>query len=256
MILTINSDFYPHAAFISMVLYWKNTVFSVMYELRCKFILVIIRSFSVSQQSVVHPKKQTRISVQITSLLFFFCIKSAAHVGQTVARVCVFERRAASCFSLCIRKVLQLPSRSRFALIFLGPRTNSALVTSVRIELHTSRGSLPTATFCPNTALPAVSKFCHNEPSKYKIQQNSKPGLNARILFFYSIIKQSIFHHPVFFTSQHFTLPAYTFTRWTSGHSLAIFVAVHSVPPDHQHHASHCNPSFSFVFCITRKKDN
>ena len=71
MILTINSDFYPHAAFISMILYWKNTVFSVMCELRCKFILVVIRYFLSVRQSVVHPKKQTRRSVQITSVLFF-----------------------------------------------------------------------------------------------------------------------------------------------------------------------------------------
>ena len=97
--------------------------------------------------------------------------------------------------------------------------------------------------------------FVIMNPPNTKIHQNSKPSLNARILFFYSIIKQSISHHPAFFASQHFTLPADTFTRRTSGHSLATFVAVHSAPPDHQHHVSHCNPSlFSFVFCI--KKDN
>lgn len=180
--------------------------------------------------------------------------KSAAHVGRTVARVCVFERWAAGCISLCIRKVLQLLSRSRFTLIFLGPRTNSALVTSIHITLHASRGCLPTATFRPNAALSAVSKFCHNEPSKYKIQQNSKPNLNARILFLYSILKQPISHHPAFFTSQQFTLPADTFTRRTSGHSLATFVAVHSVlPTTTTTMLLSATPSlFSFVFYIKK----
>ena len=128
-------------------------------------------------------------------------------------------------------KVLQLPSRSKIALIFVCPRTNAPLLTSIHIVLPASPGSRPTLTFRPNTAFPAASKCCHNEPFKYKIQQNSKPSLNARILFLYSIIKQSISHHPAFFTSQHFTLPENTFKRRTSGHSLATLVAVYSVAP-------------------------
>lgn len=93
-------------------------------------------------------------------------------------------------------------------MIFFGPRTNSALVTNIHFVLHASHGSLPTETLGPNAALPAVSKFCHNEPSKYEIQHNSKPSLNARILFLYCILQQSMSHHPAFFTSQLFTLPA------------------------------------------------
>jgi len=72
MILTINSDFYPHAAFISMILCWKKAVFSVMCELRCKFILVVIRYFLSVKQSIVQPKKQTGRSVQITSVLLAY----------------------------------------------------------------------------------------------------------------------------------------------------------------------------------------
>jgi hypothetical protein len=44
---------------------------------------------------------------------------------------------------ICIWKVLRLPTRSRFSVVFLGPRANAELIPKFHVALHASHAALP-----------------------------------------------------------------------------------------------------------------
>jgi hypothetical protein len=59
----------------------------------------------------------------------------------------------------CIRKSCDRPTRSRFSVVFLGPRANAELVPKFHVALHASHGTLSMVTL--------EISHCTNVTSKY-----------------------------------------------------------------------------------------
>jgi hypothetical protein len=116
------------------------------------------------------------------------------------------------------------PTRSRFSVVFLGPRADAELVPKFHVALHASHAALPmlTSKFRPKVAPHIIFQISPNAAlpriiSKFKIaHERSKTLLNFSPCYT---------SHPTFSISKRLTFTKPTFTRRTSGHCLGTFVA-------------------------------
>jgi hypothetical protein len=84
----------------------------------------------------------------------FFDNKAAAQIGTNV-RARGFNAGLLARSQFASRRSCDRPTRSRFSVVFLGPRANAELVAKSHVALHASHAALPMVTlkFRPNVAL-------------------------------------------------------------------------------------------------------
>lgn len=130
---------------------------------------------------------------------------------RIAARVHVLERQTAGEKSEYIRKVLRQASGQfgqRFPLVFIGLRTNDALIPKsylAALVFRVSPQSNDLKLFRPHAALPTLLKFRRNA-----ILQTQKFSPNSQLL------QQPALHHLSFYLQS-------TFSRRTRGHCLETF---------------------------------
>jgi hypothetical protein len=116
------------------------------------------------------------------------------------------------------RRSCNRPTRSRFSVVFHGPRANAKLVSKFHVALHASHAALPMLT----------SKFRPKVAPCINIQISPNAALPRNISKFkiaHERIRPCFTSHSTFSTSKRLTFTKPTFTRRTSGHFLGTFVA-------------------------------
>jgi hypothetical protein len=61
-------------------------------------------------------------------------------------KYCVSFEVRTECLSIIVRSLHDVPTRSRFSVVFLGPRANAELVPKFHAALHASHAALPMLT--------------------------------------------------------------------------------------------------------------